>query len=125
MELRRGGFRHSRGVGSRCPGGARCLLRPMRIAINAISATAGGAQTYILNLKRALPALGSHEYRLYIPRSAAQALGGLPANFQLMHSRWAERGYAARLLWEQVMLPYAVKQWRADVLICAGNFCPL
>jgi len=97
----------------------------MRIAINAISATAGGAQTYILNLKRALPALGSHEYRLYIPRSAAQALGGLPANFQLMHSRWAERGYAARLLWEQVMLPYAVKQWRADVLICVGNFCPL
>ncbi|HYM09315.1 MAG TPA: glycosyltransferase family 1 protein [Bryobacterales bacterium] len=97
----------------------------MRIAINAISATAGGARTYLLNLARALPALGAHEYQLYIPKAAAPDLAALPANFHIALNRWAERNYAARLVWEQTVLPREAKRWGADVLICVGGFCPL
>ena len=97
----------------------------MRVAINAISATAGGARTYLLNLARALPGLASHEYRLYIPAAAAPGLAGLPSSFELRSVPWAERRYSARLWWEQVLLPRELKTWRADVLVCLGNFCPL
>ncbi len=97
----------------------------MRIAINAISATAGGARTYLLNLARALPALGAHEYLLYVPVGAGPDLTGLPGNFQLVQTRRVERHYVTRLLWEQLWLPRQVRRWGADVLICVGNFCPL
>ncbi len=97
----------------------------MRIAINAISATAGGARTYLLNLARALPGLAAHEYRLYIPAATAPDLSGLPPSFELRSVPWAERRYSARLWWEQVRLPQELETWRADVLVCLGNFCPL
>ena len=97
----------------------------MKIAINAISATAGGARTYLLNLARVLPGLGSHEYQLYLPSSAVAEMADLPRNFRLVVSPWAEHGYAARLLWEQLVLAREVKRWGADVLLCVGNFCPL
>ncbi len=97
----------------------------MKIAINAISATTGGARTYLLNLARALPSLGRHEYQLYIPGSAAPDLAGLPGNFELLQNARAERSYVQRLVWEQSTLPRRVSRWGANVLICTGNFCPL
>lgn len=97
----------------------------MRIAVNAISATAGGARTYLLNLARILPALGAHEYQLYIPSAAAPDLAALPSNFRLLTSSLAESGYSGRLLWEQFVLPRRILRWGADVLLCVGNFCPL
>ncbi|MBI3696257.1 MAG: glycosyltransferase family 4 protein [Acidobacteria bacterium] len=97
----------------------------MRIAIDAIAATAGGGRTYLLNLARTLPSLGAHEYLLFVPEAAAAGLAGLPANFHLQTARWAERHYAARLLWEQRWLPRQAARWGASVLVCVGNFCPL
>jgi glycosyltransferase involved in cell wall biosynthesis len=97
----------------------------MRIAINAISATGGGGRTYLLNLGRALPQVAPHEYRLYIPASAATALSGLPSNFEITVQAGAERSYLARLFWEQIVLPASARQWGADVLVCVGGFCPL
>ncbi len=97
----------------------------MKIAINAISATAGGARTYLLNLARVLPTLGRHEYQLYIPGSVAPDLARLPGNFELLQDARAERSYVHRLVWEQSTLPRYVSRWGADVLICTGNFCPL
>jgi glycosyltransferase involved in cell wall biosynthesis len=97
----------------------------MKIAINAISATAGGAQSYLVNLIRALPALGPHEYLLYLPGRRPPELAELPPGFQAETCAWAESGYAARLLWEQWILPRWARRWGADVLLCAGNFCPL
>jgi glycosyltransferase involved in cell wall biosynthesis len=97
----------------------------MRIAINAISATRGGGRTYLLNLARVLPQVGSHEYRLYAPASVAPALSGLPSSFEVTVPAGAERGYWARLLWEQIVLPASARRWGADVLICLGGFCPL
>ena len=97
----------------------------MRIAINAISATAGGARTYLLNLARVLPGLGGHDYLLFAPLATAPDLRSLPNNFCVLHDRWAERSYMARLLWEQYWLPRRLIRWKADVLVCVGNFCPL
>lgn len=97
----------------------------MRIAINAISATTGGARTYLLNLVRVLPGLSSHEYQLYLPASAAAETADLPSNFRVAVSPWAESSYPARFLWEQLLLPRRVRRWGADVLLCVGNFCPL
>jgi len=97
----------------------------MRIAINAVSATSGGARSYLLNLARVLPELEPHEYLLYIPASAAAGLPRLPENFRIVPSAAARSGYAARLVWEQVLLPRQVRRWGADVLVCVGNFCPL
>jgi glycosyltransferase involved in cell wall biosynthesis len=97
----------------------------MKIAIHALSASAGGGRTYLLNLARALPGLAAHHYRLYVPASAAAELADLPANFQVRSCPWAERSYAARFFWEQCLLPREVKAWGADVLVCVGNFCPL
>jgi glycosyltransferase involved in cell wall biosynthesis len=97
----------------------------MKIAINAISATAGGARTYLLNLARALPSLGAHEYQLYVPTAALPVVSSLPPDFHVVLNRWAERNYAARLAWEQAVLPRQASRWGADVLICVGGFCPL
>lgn len=97
----------------------------MKIAINAISATAGGAQSYLVNLIRALPALGAHEYLLYLPGSRPPELAELPPGFRVETCAWAQSGYAARLLWEQCILPRRARRWGADVLLCVGNFCPL
>src|SRR5579885_3352471 len=83
----------------------------MKIAINAISATTGGARTYLLNLARALPSLGRHEYQLYIPGSAAPDLAGLPGDFELLQNARAERSYVQRLVWEQSTLPRRVSRW--------------
>jgi glycosyltransferase involved in cell wall biosynthesis len=98
----------------------------MRIAINAISARAGGALTYLIHLARILPELGGpHEYQLYIHSAAAAVLAAPPANFEIVRAPWAERSYAARLVWEQLWLPAQARRWKADVLLCLGNFCPL
>jgi len=97
----------------------------MRIAINAISATAGGGRTYLLNLIRVLPALETHEYLLYVPVASGNELAGLPSNFKVEESSFAERSYMARFFWEQLVLPRRIARWGADVLICLGNFCPL
>ncbi len=97
----------------------------MKIAINAISATAGGAQSYLINLARVLPALGNHEYLIYLPSRRPPELGGLPAQFRTATCRWAEPASAGRFLWEQWTLPREARRWGADVLLCLGNFCPL
>ena len=97
----------------------------MRIAINAISAKAGGARTYLLNLARVLPKLEPREYLLFVPASAAADLRALPGNFCVRHDRWAEGSYAGRLWWEQYTLPRQLVVWGADVLVSVGNFCPL
>ena len=94
----------------------------MKIAINAISATAGGGRTYLLNLARALPSLAGHQYRLYVP-AAAPDLASLPGNCEVRSE--ARRGNVARSVWEQFSLPDELRRWGADVLICLGNFCPL
>ncbi len=97
----------------------------MRIAINAVSATAGGGRTYLLNLARVLPEMEPHQYLLYVPEDAARDLESLPAAFQVRTVGGAQRSYAARLLWEQGVLPREAKRWGAEVLLCVGNFCPL
>lgn len=97
----------------------------MRIAINLIAATAGGGRSYLVNLFRMLPSLGDHRYLVFLPGSRPPELAGLPPGFEAETCAWAESGYAARLVWEQWVLPRRARRWGADVLICAGNFCPL
>jgi len=98
----------------------------MRIAINAVSSTAGGGHSYLLNLARTLPPLAPHQYLLYAPASVAPSLAPLlgPA-FEIAAGPPPEAGYLSRLLWEQMSLPRELRRWKADVLISAGNFCPL
>jgi glycosyltransferase involved in cell wall biosynthesis len=97
----------------------------MRIAINAIAATAGGARTYLIQLARTLPGLDDHEYLLFLPVDRPPDVTALPSRFRLETCSWAESSYAARFVWEQWVLPRRARDWRADVLLCVGNFCPL
>jgi glycosyltransferase involved in cell wall biosynthesis len=72
-----------------------------------------------------LPGVGEHEYLLFLPTATRAELADLPGNFRPAHVPWAERSYAARFFWEQFFLPREVQQWRGEVLVCLGNFCPL
>ena len=97
----------------------------MRIAVNALSATAGGGRTYLLNLARFLPEFHGHEFLIFAPAASAGDLQRLPANCRVAHAPWAESNYAARFFWEQFRVSRDVRRWKADVLIAVGNFCPL
>lgn len=97
----------------------------MKIAINAVASTAGGGRSYLLNLLRLLPSIRPHEYEVWVPAGTEPELRQAAPGVRIRSSPLAHRGFAGRMLWEQILFPRRLTRENFDVLICVGNFCPL
>ena len=94
----------------------------MRVVINAIASTAGGGKTYLVNLIEYLRSRASDHFEVWAPDPAD--FPDLPAHIRVSTSRLAQSGFLGRLIWEQIVLPWRLRQDGAQVLVCVGNICP-
>ena len=101
-------------------------MRPLRIALNAMSAVTGGGVTYWRQILPELAALGApHEY-LLLAGGHQGALGeGLPPAFTTRRIAIGRPLGPRRALWEQTGLPRVLREWRADVLLAPNDMAPL
>ena len=92
----------------------------MDIFLNCMAASAGGGLTYLRNVAPHLSARSGVQTTIAAPSSLKQELQHLP------NVAWAElepHHSAGRRFWqEQFMLPRAIRDCGAEVLISAGNF---
>lgn len=86
----------------------------------------GGARAHVLGLLPELARLGpADDYLVVAQPDLLGDLPPLPANWEQRAEQAQDRGFPARLLWEQIALPRIASRWRADVLLSFGSFIPL
>lgn len=100
----------------------------MRIGINAIFLVAGeggGIERYLRNLIKALQKLDhENEYIIFTNKDNTGTFD-LQGNFKECFSPVSARFRPAKILWEQFVLPFQVKNAGIDVLFSPGNVSPL
>lgn len=103
-------------------------IRPLRIGINAlylIPGGVGGTEIYLRGLLTALAELDRiHQYFVFTNRETGADLVQA-RNFQQMPQSVRAVHRPARLLWEQTVLPFQVRQLKLDVLLNPGFTAPL
>jgi glycosyltransferase involved in cell wall biosynthesis len=101
----------------------------MRIGINAlflIPGKVGGSETYVRALVRALQELGdANEYILYTNRENAGTFELVNPRFREVRCPVVASNRAARMGWEQLVLPLQALRDRLDVLHSPGYTGPL
>src|SRR5436305_449482 len=101
----------------------------MRIGVNAlylIPGGVGGTETYLRALLAALAAIDcDNEYFVFTNRETGADLVPQQPNFTLVPQAVRATSRPARLLWEQTMLPRAVRRLRIDVLFNPGFTTPI
>jgi glycosyltransferase involved in cell wall biosynthesis len=86
----------------------------------------GGARAHVLGLVPELARLAPDDRVLLLAQPDLLAdLPPLPATWKLRPEQPQQRGFLARLVWEQLALPRLADRWRADVLVSFGSFVPL
>jgi glycosyltransferase involved in cell wall biosynthesis len=94
------------------------MKRPLRVLVDGTSAQSGGGATFLIRQLGALAQVPEIQVTAFAPRSVVKALASrrLPLDLRL-----APRGpLLARLLWEQIVLPWKARQF--DVVYMTGNF---
>ena len=94
----------------------------MRIAINALSAVAGGGVTYLNQLFKHLSEIDKkNEYLIITTKKGEKILHASYKNFQILSFQVPSLSTTLRLLWEQLYLWYILKVYKADVLYSPAN----
>lgn len=94
----------------------------MRIAINALSAVAGGGVTYLNQLFKHLSKIDcENEYLIIATNKGKMVLHTNYKNFKLISFKIPSISPILRLLWEQFCLWYILKRYKADILCSAAN----
>jgi len=94
----------------------------MRIAINALSAVAGGGVTYLNQLFKHLSEIDKkNEYLIIITKKGEKILQASYNNFQILSFQVPSLSTTLRLIWEQLFLWYVLKKYRVDVLYSPAN----
>ena len=104
-------------------------MRPLRIGVNAlylIPGAVGGTEIYLRLLLEALADIDPVN-RYFIFTNAETGAEIVPAqpNFQHAPQRVPGRIRPARILWEQIVLPFSAARNRLDVLFNPGFTCPV
>lgn len=96
----------------------------MRVLINAASAKMGGALTYLKNVLRWAGARAPRDqFLVYVPSSTREKLEGkVPSNIEVRPYPFSETGGAARLFFDQVLVPRRVAKESIDVLFSSTGF---
>jgi len=104
-------------------------MRPLRIGVNAlymIPGGVGGTEIYLRCLLDELAELDSvNEYVIFTNRETGSSLGPVAPNFRRARQPVGARIRPARILWEQVVLPLALRSWNIDVLFNPGFTSPV
>src|SRR3972149_7427236 len=94
----------------------------MRIAINALSAVAGGGVTYLNKLFRHLSEIDNgNEYLIITTRKGKNVLKADYKNFQVLFFKFPSISPVFRLFWEQFYLWYVLKKNKMNVLYSPAN----
>ncbi len=101
----------------------------MRIGVNAlylIPGAVGGTEIYLRSLLAALAAIdGSNRYFVFVNRETGDDLAPKAANFRVLRQVVPGRIRAARLIWEQKVLPLQALWHRLDVMFNPGFTAPV
>jgi glycosyltransferase involved in cell wall biosynthesis len=101
----------------------------LRIGVNAlylIPGGVGGTEIYLRNLLGALAEIDSeNQYIVFTNRETGADLAPDRSNFVLAPQPIRAKLRPARILWEQLALPFAVRKHRLDVLFNPGFTAPL
>ena len=97
----------------------------MRVGINALSirhGVTGGAETYLHNLVAAMLKEGSdHMFAVLVRKGNREAFCFDAPNLHLVEFPAIGSAHL-RIIYEQVVLPIAIRRLDLDVLHCPGNF---
>ena len=100
----------------------------MRIGVNAlylIPGAVGGTEVYLRSLLAALAGVDrNNEYIVFTNRETGADLAPAARNFRTVEAGVRAATRPARLLWEQLRLPLAVRRERLDVLFNPGFTAP-
>ncbi len=105
----------------------------MRIGINAlylIPGKVGGSEIYIRNLVKWLPRVcAQDEFVVFANRESAGVFESISPEVKVVNCALNAASRPARILWEQLVLPFQVRIHGIDVLISGGMtapfFCPV
>src|SRR6202021_1773547 len=105
------------------------MTEPLRIGVNAlylIPGGVGGTEIYLRNLLRALSNIDSeNQYIVFTNRETGADLVPDRPNFVRAPQPVRATFRPARILWEQLALPFAVRKHRLNVLFNPGFTAPL
>jgi glycosyltransferase involved in cell wall biosynthesis len=98
----------------------------MKIVVNALSVYSGGGLTSMINL---LPALGEvdqeNEYIVIVSAKQEAVLKGVPEPFGVHKVAFDPKSILARLLYEQLVMPFVLWRLGAEWLYSVGNLTTL
>ncbi len=104
-------------------------MAPLRIGVNALYLIPGGVGGTEIYLRNLLAALGRADrengYFVFVNREAGDDLAPPQANFHILRQPVPARFRPARILWEQMVLPWQVRRHRLDVLFNPGFTAPV
>jgi len=100
----------------------------LRIGINAlylIPGKVGGSEIYLRNLLRQFNALaGAHDFVIFVNRESAGVFETIAPQVKVVECPVRAENRPARILWEQLALPFQTLKYRLDLLFSAGMTAP-
>jgi glycosyltransferase involved in cell wall biosynthesis len=94
----------------------------VRVAVNAVAVQGGGGRTFLLNLLAALAAAEPrHEYLVVLTPRQRELASALRPPVRPVICRGVPASPWLRVGWEQLVLPFLLRRWRADLLFAAFN----
>lgn len=105
----------------------------MRIGINALyllPGKVGGTETYLRNLVDSITRLDrDNSYFIFVNRESAEVFQALSPRINIVHCPLYANNRFARILWEQILLPFQARSRKIDALLSPGMttpfFCPI
>ena len=95
----------------------------MKILINGIGSKFGGSAADFINIIWSFTDLAKDdEYFIYASRALAKEFDGLPENFHILSSAFAEANWIFRFLFDQVVIPLFIASKGIKVFIGFFNF---
>lgn len=97
----------------------------MKIAINALSVQGGGGLTFLKNLLGHLLLIDrKNEYLILAAEKKVEELEIHDHHPNVRTLIYPSRGWVARGMWEQILLPWVLRRERVDILYAPGNQGP-
>lgn len=98
--------------------------RPIRVAVNGLHAKSGGGVTYLRNIMPLMALDQRLELHLFLDRRQYGLFPDLPEQVHL-HLLDLPVSLPRLLVWEQVALPFLLREMKADVTFSPANYGPL
>jgi len=92
----------------------------MNLVINALSALAGGGQTYLYQLIKHKDSNYPISIKLLVAPKFKDFFPSAP-NVEIIPCEWASRSIIHRGMWENLVLPKLLAEWKTDVFFCPGG----